>query len=141
VVVVGHSGAYRTLTLWLNDPIRHIVMVDALYGNEDELASWIEASRPAVDGRFTRQLTLVVDDTYRWVEPFVRRFADVVTRMQIPDLTTGFSPAEQRARILYVPSQYGHMELVTEGRTIPVLLRQTALLDIKPPVRRRTARR
>ena len=141
VVVVGHSGAYRTLALWLNEPIRHLVLLDALYGNEDEFAGWIEASKPSVDGRFTRQLTIVADDTYRWVEPFLRRFEDVVMRMQIPDLATGFSPEEQRARILYVPSQYGHMELVTEGRTIPVLLRQTALLDIKPPVRRRVVRR
>jgi hypothetical protein len=140
IVVAGHSGAYRTILLWLGEPIRHVVLVDALYGNEDEFAAWIDASRPSVDGRFTRQLTIVADDTYRWAEPFVRRYADVVTRMQIPELTAGFAPPEQKARILYVPSQYGHMELVTEGRTIPVLLRQTALLDVKPPVRRRPAR-
>jgi hypothetical protein len=141
IVAVGHSGAYRTLGLWLGEPIRHLVLVDAMYGYEDEFADWIEASKPAVDGRYTRQLTIVVDDTYRWAEPFIRRFGDVVTRMQIPDLEYGFAEVEQRARILFVPSQYGHMELVTEGRTIPVLLRQTALLDLKPPVKRPGATR
>jgi hypothetical protein len=141
VVVVGHSAAYRTVGLWLGEPIRHLVLVDAMYGYEDEFADWVEASKPSVDGRFTRQLTVVVDDTYRWAEPFIRRFGDVLTRMQIPELEYGFTDAEQRARILYVPSQYGHMELVTEGRTLPVLLRQTALVDLKPPVKRPTLAR
>jgi hypothetical protein len=134
VIVVGHSGAYRSIVLWLDDPtLRHVVLVDGLYGNEDEYSAWIDGSVRGDDGAWSRQLTLVAESTYRWVEPFVSQYDDVVFRPAIPDTLGAFNGAERRARILYMPSQYEHMALVTEGRALPVLLAQTRLADLPRP--------
>ena len=44
-VAMGHSGAFRTLETWLDEPlIDQIVMVDATYGDEDAIVSWYAAS-------------------------------------------------------------------------------------------------
>jgi hypothetical protein len=126
VVVVGHSGAFRTLVLWLEEPIEHLILLDALYGNEEEFAAWIDSAEPR-DHTFDRHLVVVAYDTLRWSEPFADRFPDLVLRTPIPTSASELSSFEKDARILYMPSQYGHMEIVTEGRTIPVLLAATRL--------------
>jgi hypothetical protein len=122
--VVGHSGAYRTITPWLNEPIHHIVLVDALYGNEDDFAAWIDQAAKQPDGEFTRQLTIVAWDTLRWTEPFTFRFDDVQWRVGVPGSANDFTPEQRHSRILYILSQYGHMELVQGGQALPVLLGQ-----------------
>ena len=43
---------------------------------------------------------------------------------------------ERSAKLLHLGSQYGHFELITEGKTLPVLLRRTRV-----PLIRRTATR
>ena len=131
VVVMGHSGAYRTILLWLEEPIAHIILVDALYGNEKDFATWIDGAEETPDGDFTRQLTIVAWDTLRWSEPFVDLFGDVMMVPRIPEKPDAFTEEQRRARLLYIPSQYGHMEVVTEGRTLPFLLQQTRLTDVK----------
>src|SRR5262249_40930650 len=41
LVAVGHSGAYRTLVLWLSNPaLRTLVLLDAAYGEEDQFMLW-----------------------------------------------------------------------------------------------------
>jgi len=127
LLAVGHSGAYRTLALWLDHPaLRHLILVDALYGNGPEFRAWLEADR-------AHKMTLIVKGTARWADPFVRSFRRAVTRAGIPDSFEELTRGERTAQLLCLRSQYGHMELITEGRTLPVVLRRTALPRLAPP--------
>ena len=48
IVVVGHSGAYRTLVGWLDEPSLHqLILVDALYGNEPDFLDWLKQTEAA----------------------------------------------------------------------------------------------
>ncbi|MBI5509913.1 MAG: hypothetical protein HY903_14250 [Deltaproteobacteria bacterium] len=131
VVVVGHSGAWRTIVLWLADPVSHIILIDALYGNERDFAAWVDAAEVTPDGDPTRALTMVAWDTLPAAEAFVDLFEDAVFAPQIPTRLDAFADAARRARLYYMRSQYHHMELVTEGKTIPVLLQRTALVGVR----------
>jgi hypothetical protein len=121
LVVAGHSGAYRTLVPWLGDPaLRHLILIDALYGNEAEFRAWLDGDRG-------HKMTLVVKGTARWADPFVRSFPRAITLRRIPASFDGLARAERTAKLLCMRSQYGHMELVTEGKTLPIVLRRTPL--------------
>ena len=127
LLAVGHSGAYRTLVPWLADPaLRHLILVDALYGNGPDFREWLEADRG-------HKMTLIVKGTARWADPFVRSFRRAVTRPSIPDSFEELTRVERTAKLLCLRSQYGHMELITEGKTLPVVLRRTALIRLPPP--------
>jgi hypothetical protein len=91
--------------------------MDALYGNEDEFADWI-ADRKAPG----RSLVLVVENTRRWADPFVKRFPRAVILPQIPDAWTA---PQIRARLLYATSQWSHMDLVQTPGAIARLLQRT----------------
>jgi hypothetical protein len=126
VVVVGHSGAYRTIVPWLDDlSLHNLILIDALYGNGPEFRAWLDQS-PG------NQMTLVVKGTAKLTEPFVRALPDAVTLPKIPKSLAQLSIAERRARVLCLRSQYGHFELITEGNVLPVLLERSGL----PRVRR-----
>jgi hypothetical protein len=121
LIVAGHSGAYRTLLPWLRvRSLRQIILVDALYGNEDDFRRWLE-------GDPGRRMTLVVKGTAHWADPFVRATTDAVTVPRIPARLAGLSRAARSARLLCLRSQYGHMELITDGQVLPLLLQSTTL--------------
>ncbi len=121
VVAAGHSGAYRTLAEWLGDPELHtLILVDALYGKEDEFRAWLDADP-------THKMTLVVKGTARRADPFVRDYRRAITLPRIPDSFDELSRAQRTAKLLCLRSQYEHMELITEGKTLPVVLRRSAL--------------
>jgi len=68
VVALGHSGAYRTLRGWLKDPrLRHVVLLDALYGHGDEFAAWGRAKGHQLDivGKDTALLSRQVAEAAR----------------------------------------------------------------------------
>ena len=126
-LAVGHSGAYRTLARWLDHPaLRHLILVDALYGNEPEFRAWLDADR-------AHKMTLIVKGTARRADPFVRSFRRAVTRASIPDSFEELTRGERTAQLLCLRSQYGHMELISEGRTLPVVLRRMPLPRLAPP--------
>lgn len=123
VVAVGHSGAYRTLTAWLDDPdLEHIVLLDGLYGNDERFRDWLAAKRAR-----PRRLTLVSMDTIVAGEAWVREQPDAVVADWVPERVGDLDAKARGARFLYLRSQYGHMEIVTEGKAIPVLLQATRL--------------
>lgn len=121
VVAVGHSGAYRTLLEWLDDPLlAHIILIDGLYAHEQPFLDWL--ARPRAPAR---RLTMVAIDTLRWSALMADRVPDTRTLDWIPE-DPGDVPADVRdARLLHIHAQHGHMDLVTQGTTIPVLLRMT----------------
>ena len=78
LVAVGHSGAYRTLAEWLGDPELHtLILIDALYGKEDEFRAWLDADPDSQDdaGR---------EGTARRAYLFVREYRRAITLPRIP---------------------------------------------------------
>jgi hypothetical protein len=124
LVVAGHSGAYRTLASWLGEPaLQHLLLIDGLYGHADEFAAWLAAAPE-------NRMTLVVKGTQKLARPFARRHKYTVRISRVPARITSLSPAARDAKLLYVRSQYDHMQLVTEGKTLPVLLQRTPLVPL-----------
>lgn len=121
LVVVGHSGAYRTLVPWLDEPaLHHLILIDALYGNEPDFLDWLARER-------INRMTLVVKGTGKWADPFVKSLPYAVTLPRIPAAITDLSRVARGAKLLCLRSQYGHFELITEGRVMPVLLGRCGL--------------
>ena len=115
---VGHSGAFRTLQAWLDEPLLdHITMIDAMYGEEDLIAAWLRASP-------RRRLITVGEDTLLGTESFAAKFpADTLTMDRVPPAYELWPAGAKSAKHLYVRAQYMHMPLVTEGIVLPSLLR------------------
>lgn len=123
VVAIGHSGAYRTLIPWLDyPPLERVILLDGLYGHQQHFAEWLEEPRAEPN-----RLTLVGIDTLRWSEPWARRLGQAHTLDWVPDRAAELDPRALAARLLYIRSQYGHMDIVKAGRVIPVVLQATRL--------------
>ncbi len=117
IVLVGHSGAYRTIRGWLDHPqVTRIVLLDACYEDPEGFARWLEADE-------SHRLILVTVHTLSLSEALLSRFPFALRREGIPDrYYPPFSPEEQFARLLYILSQFDHQGLVEEGAVIPTLL-------------------
>jgi hypothetical protein len=115
--VIGHSGAFRTIQAWLDEPlVDEIVMVDAMYGEENLILTWYRGST-------RRRLITVGEDTLLGTESFASKIPETVTIDRFPP-TYDTWPAEARtARHLYIRAQYEHMPLVRDGIVLPSLLR------------------
>lgn len=131
IAVVAHSGAYRTLVGWLDyPPLRHIILLDALYGNEEDYLAWLEESR----GHGGRRLTIVANDTVRFADPFVHRLTYAQASVKLPDTLEELPAIQRDARVLYLRSQIGHMDIVTSGKVVPLVLQRLAMKSLKPAV-------
>jgi hypothetical protein len=116
-VAVGHSGAFRTLQAWLDEPlIDQLVMVDAMYGDEDLIVGWLRASP-------RHRLIFVGEDTLLGTESVADKLPETVTIDRFPPTYDTWPAAARTARSLYIRAQYAHMPLVTEGIALPSLLR------------------
>jgi hypothetical protein len=114
---VGHSGAYRTINEWLDEPLLdHVVMIDAMYGNEDVMQAWLRASPQ-------HRLITVGEDTLPWNEQFLHDTPDVYVIDRVPPTYNTWPDEAKTARIVYVRAQYYHMPLVTDGIVLPSVLR------------------
>ncbi len=115
VVVVAHSGGYRTVVEWLPNPaVDKVVLVDGLYGNDDDFSKW------AATGK---QLVLVGFDTQQRSEPFLRKQSKLVRLDDLPYLFDELPAGYRSAPVLYFQSErFDHMGLITSGRLLPWLL-------------------
>jgi hypothetical protein len=119
LVVVGHSGAYRTVLFWLFEPrVQHVILLDGLYSGQSEFRSWL---RPQPRTK-PHTMVLVSIDTWRQSNRFARRIYGTARRRYVPARSSSFVPRETHARLLYLRSQYEHSEIVSSGKVIPVLL-------------------
>lgn len=126
IVAIGHSAGYRTVSQWLDYRyLSHVILLDALYANEDDFHGWMTSGRH----HDWHRLTLVAKDTRDHARRFMRRFRDrlVVRRDRIPEAYPELTKREKGAAFLFMDSQYGHSALVTNKKVIPVLLRRTRL--------------
>jgi hypothetical protein len=116
-VAVGHSGAFRTLGAWLDEPLLdQIVMVDAAYGDEPPLLAWYNASP-------RRRLVSIGADTVLGTESLASKIAETVRLDRFPPTWDLMPAAAKTARHLYIRSQFDHMPLVRDGIAIPSVLR------------------
>jgi hypothetical protein len=115
--VVGHSGAFRTIDTWLDEPlVDELVLVDSLYANEEQIEAWYRSSP-------RHRLVTIGEDTLQWNEQLLRDLPDVLVLDRVPT-TYETWPAEARtARAVYVRAQFSHMPLVTDGIVLPAVLR------------------
>jgi hypothetical protein len=51
----------------------------------------------------------------------------------LPETYRDFTAVEKNVPVLEIGSEFGHMEIVTSGRVLPVLLHRSPLRSIKPP--------
>ncbi|HEX8114438.1 MAG TPA: hypothetical protein VF516_42200, partial [Kofleriaceae bacterium] len=114
---VGHSGAFRTLQAWFDEPLLdQLVMVDAMYGDEDAVVGWLRASP-------RHRLIFVGEDTLLATESVADKLPETLTVDRFPPTYDTWPAAARTARSVYVRAQYMHMPLVTEGIVLPSLLR------------------
>lgn len=138
-VVMGHSGAFRTVMKWVDHKVvAQVILLDALYGGEKSFDDFIGTGKRAKQ----HKLIMIGSDTAEESRGFIKRYPFAVAREKMPSSTDGFSKREKRAKLLYVHSQFGHMEIVKNGKVIPLLLRLTPLLAVgaeKPDAAKRSA--
>lgn len=124
LVACGHSAAHLTIVKWVNDVrITHIILIDALYAGLLEFLSWLDA----MPGNELHSMVIVASGTVKWAEPFFKVVPYAVKRTGIPASVRDFTRRERAAKVLYVRTNVGHMDLVTRGKTLPVLLQRTRL--------------
>jgi hypothetical protein len=126
-VVMGHSGAFRTVMKWVDHKVvAQVILLDALYGGEKAFDDFIGSGKRAKQHR----LIVIGNDTAEESQTFIRRYPFAVARNSMPASTEGFAKKEKRAKLLYVRSQFEHMAMVTNGKVIPLLLRLTPLASV-----------
>jgi hypothetical protein len=134
VIAVGHSGAHRTLSLWLEDEqLDTIILVDAVYGEQTQFRDWLE-------GAEHRRLIDAAAVTRRWSERLHASLPGVAKYDRFPAPTQGRLPGARGARVVYVRSQHDHMKLVTGGVALPMLLRASSLPTVGTRSRKQAIR-
>jgi hypothetical protein len=124
IVVIGHSGAFRTIVPWLDyTAIDHVILLDALYASENSFRTWLTAAK----GHDSNKITIIGADTGARAQAFIGQFKNVVRMKRVPASWDELNKTQRTARVLYMQSQFGHMELVSSGKVIPLILRRTPL--------------
>ncbi|HEU0030322.1 MAG TPA: hypothetical protein VFQ53_06815 [Kofleriaceae bacterium] len=125
VVVVAHSGGHRTLSRWLGDDTADaVVLVDAFYGELPHLRDWLARSD---DHRLIDAAAL----TRAWTEPMHAELTETLVFDAFPAPEAAQLAGARDARIVYVRSQHDHMQLVTGGIALPLLLRASQLPAVR----------
>ena len=115
--VVGHSGAFRTIDDWLDEPlVDQLVMIDSMYANEEQIEAWFRSSP-------RHRLVTVGEDTLQWNEQLAHDLSDVLVLDRVPPTYDTWPPEAKTARVVYVRAQYAHMPLVMDGIVLPSVLR------------------
>ncbi len=118
LMVVAHSGAYRSTVAWLSHPkLKQVVLLDALYGGDREFHSWIKTA--AVPGN---QLVMVGFETIGRTDGFVRMHPNAVKLDDVPYLYDRL-PNPNAAVMYFNSDRFDHMAIVSDGRVLPYLLR------------------
>jgi hypothetical protein len=116
-VVVGHSGAFRTIDAWLDEPlVDELVMIDSMYGNEEQIEAWMRASAK-------HRLITVGEDTLIYNENLLKALPDTFVMDRVPTDYQLWPTEARTARSVYIRAQFMHMPLVTDGVVLPALLR------------------
>ena len=123
-IVMGHSGAFRTVMQWVDHrAVAQIILLDAMYSGERAFDEFIASGKRADD----HKLIVVGASTADSSAGFAKKYKFAVAREKMPDGVWGFTKRERGAKLLYIRSQYEHMQMITNRKVIPTLLRVTPL--------------
>jgi hypothetical protein len=126
-VVMGHSGAFRTVMKWVDHKVvAQVILLDALYGGAKSFDDFIGSGKRAKH----HKLIMIGSDTAEESRGFIKRYPFAVARDSMPGNVDGFTRREKKAKLLYVRSQFEHMAIVKSGKVIPLLLRLTPLTAV-----------
>ncbi|MBU1220708.1 hypothetical protein KKF34_03880 [Myxococcota bacterium] len=124
VVVMGHSGAYRTIVKWLpSKQINEIYLLDALYLNHEDFKKWALK-------RKSNRLIALSELTYKKSLLLMKDVKTAVLKGSMPD-DGEFTEKEKKADILVIKSQYDHFAMIETMKVIPSILNLSKLLNIK----------
>lgn len=127
VVVMGHSGAFRTVMQWVDHRlVDQIILLDAMYAGEYAFDEFIKSGKRADE----HKLIVIGADVAQNSAAFASRYKFAVAREKLPDSIGGFTKEERRAKLLYVRSQYDHYTMIKNRKVIPMLLRLTRLTKL-----------
>jgi hypothetical protein len=117
LVVVAHSGGYKTVSEWLeHESLDQVMLVDGLYGNDEAFRDWLFSQK-------TRQLVLVGFDTQQRTDTFLKKHPEAVKLDDLPYLYDELPPSIRKAKLISFQSErFDHMGMVTTGRLLPWLL-------------------
>lgn len=125
-VVMVHSGGFRTMQGWLSSGgVQTVLLLDGLYGAEAELTEWL-----GVTGNHPGSLVLVGCDTSPQIERFIGGFPGTQVLEQVPSPAVA-RKVDKKSRVLFLRSQFGHMEIVTQRGVIPSVLQLTPLVELE----------
>lgn len=123
-VVMGHSGAFRTVMQWVDHRmVDQIILLDAMYAGEYAFEQFIKTGKRADEHR----LIVIGADVAQNSAAFASRYKFAVAREKVPESLNGFTKDERRAKLLYIRSQYDHYAMIKNKKVIPLLLRLTRL--------------
>ncbi len=124
-IVVGHSGAFRTIKKWVDHRVlAQVILLDSLYGGSKQFFQFIHSSKRA---KHHKLILVTANDTMKKTKRFLKKLKYAAIKERFPKSFRGFSRRERNSRVLFVRSQYGHMALVTNKKVIPLILRVTPL--------------
>lgn len=133
IVAAGHSGAWRTLGLWADEAaskqVDNFILLDGLYGMDEKFQAWLARQPSAEEPR----LTLVSADTAKRAASFLESIEGARRRAALPENYRQLTPVEKKVPVLDIAAGIGHMEIITTGKVLPVLLHRSSLRTIKPP--------
>jgi hypothetical protein len=127
IVLAGHSGAYRVMAFiltrgGLTANVREVYLFDALYGQSEKFAHWIDRFRGKLIDIYTaeggtRDETLdFMDDLRAWDVPFVAVPESAVT----PELL-------RKNRIVFIDSPLAHDDVVARNEQFRAFLTASSL--------------
>lgn len=133
IVATGHSGAWRTLGLWADEAaskqVDNFILLDGLYGMDEKFQAWL-ARQPSTE---EPRLTLVSHDTTKRAAVFLEAIEGAKRRAALPENYRELTAIEKKVPVLDISAAISHMEIVTGGKVLPVLLHRSPLRTIKPP--------
>ncbi len=127
IVLAGHSGAYRVMAFiltrgGLTANIKEVYLFDALYGQSEKFAHWIDRSRGKLidiytaEGGTRDQSLDFMDDLRAWDIPFVAVPESAVT----PDLL-------RKSRLVFIDSPLEHNDVVAKNEQLRTFLTASSL--------------
>jgi hypothetical protein len=127
IVLAGHSGAYRVMAFiltrgGLTANVKEVYLFDALYGQMEKFARWIERFPGKLidiytaEGGTKDQSLDLMDDLRAWDVPFVAVPESAVT----PDLL-------RKNRLVFIDSPLAHDDVVAKNEQLRAYLEASSL--------------
>ncbi|MCM3877921.1 MAG: hypothetical protein NEA02_16065 [Thermoanaerobaculia bacterium] len=126
IVLAGHSGAYRVMAFiltrgGLTANIREVYLFDALYGQSEKFAHWIDrfpgklVDIHTAEGGTRGQSLELMDDLRAWDIPFVAIPESAVTQGLL-----------RKNRLVFIDSALGHDDVVAKNEQLRAFLTASA---------------